>query len=84
MSSLRKQGFEGNYRRLPFLIGAALSPPHCKRSLELPGVITMLSTNHNQTLIAPIRVTANHNQTVVRTPFGTQLQHNQTLVRPSR
>jgi hypothetical protein len=45
----------------------------------------LLATNHNQTLIAPIRVTANHNQTVVQmSPFGTQLQHNQTLVRSSR
>lgn len=45
----------------------------------------LLATHRNQTLIAPIRVTANHNQTVVRTsPFGAQLQHNQTLVRSSR
>jgi hypothetical protein len=44
----------------------------------------MPATNLNQTLTAPFRVTANHNQTVVRTAPGTQLQHNQTIVRSSR
>lgn len=42
----------------------------------------LLATNHQKTLIAPFRVTANHNQTVVRTAPGIQLQHNQTLIQP--
>jgi len=44
----------------------------------------MPATHHPQTLIAPFLVTANHNQTVIRTaPSGGELQHNQTLVRSS-
>jgi hypothetical protein len=43
----------------------------------------LATTNHNQTLIAPFRVTGNHNQTLVWTAPGTRPQHNQTIVRSS-
>jgi hypothetical protein len=44
-----------------------------------------VTVNHNQTVVrtAP-GIQLQHNQTVIRIPLGEQLQHNQTLVRSTR
>jgi len=57
------------------LAAGEANPQHNQTMLRpAPARHGRITANHNQTL--------NHNQTVIRTAPGIQLQHNQTLIRP--